>query len=175
MITNEKNKVTMTTIVAVVCLIVFSNCSSSTRTVENKRDMDFFNIYINNSKDFPNAKNKIADLKLLATGEEYPIRLILFDNNRFYYQIDKLGEGTGYWQFEGGALQLMATRPIFDLEFTITAAQASGDETLVQFADRFGFNSLSIQFRDSVAFANSEKSLQKPMDLKEFIFSNKGI
>mgnify|MGYP001596638711 CR=1 FL=1 len=124
----------------------------------------------------PQSVEKISSLKLLATEETNPLRLVLFDNNKFYYQVDRLGNGEGTWEYKNGALQLVAVRPLFDLEITVTAAGAEGSETLIQYIDRFGFNSHAVQFRNPAGENATEKTRsQKPPELRPFSLSNKGI
>lgn len=158
-----------------VIFVVLANCSPIAKEAEFKRDAEFFNVYVNKSADLPQAEEKIASLKLLATEETNPLRLVLFDNNKFYYQVDRLGNGEGAWEYKDGALQLVAARPLFDLEFTIVAAGADGNETLVQYIDRFGFNSYLVNFRNPVGENAIEKTSQKPSELRPFSVSSKGI
>ncbi|MEK6629092.1 MAG: transposase [Bdellovibrionota bacterium] len=160
-------------------LVVLTNCSPRSKDVEFKQNADFFNVYVNKSADLPQAEEKISSLKLLATEETNPLRLVLFDNNKFYYQVDRLGSGEGVWEYKNGALQLVAIRPLFDLAFTITTADAEGNETLVQYTDRFGLNSYLVQFRNPTRENASEKvspnSNEKSSELRSFSSSNKGI
>lgn len=158
----------------------FLSCTPKATEVEHKRDISFFKTFINNSNTYSGASQKIAELKLLATGEEYPIRVALFDNSLFYYQVDKLGDGEGRWEFKNGALYLLAPRQLFDMEFLISAARDEGDETLLEFYDRYGHNTLSTQFRDparSTSSANSNAGIKNESlpPLRVFSFSNKGI
>ena len=142
-----------------------------------KRDESFFGPFINNSSNYIKASEELAGLKLLATGEEFPIRVVLFDNGIFYYQVDKLGDGEGNWEYKNGALSLTAPRKFFDIEFLISAASVDGNNTKIEFFDRFGYNSLSIQFRDPITAAgvraNSENENLLP--LRTFVGSNKGL
>lgn len=144
---------------------------------EYKREASFFTPMINDSGSYALASEKLAHLKLLSTGDAYPIRLALFDNGLFYYQVDKLGDGEGRWEYKDGALSLVAPRRIFDMELVITAAGSEGNATLVEFFDRYGFKSLATQFRDPTGNTSSGASSQneKPPALKPFSSSDKGI
>ncbi len=164
----------------VILFSVFSSlmlsCTSKPHA-EYKREASFFAPMINDSGSYALASEKVADLKLLSTGDAYPIRLALFDNGLFYYQVDKLGEGEGRWEYKDGALSLVAPRRIFDMELVITAAGLEGNDILVEFSDRFGFKSLATQFRDPTGNTSSGASSQnqKPPALKPFSSSDKGI
>lgn len=123
--------------------------------VASSRPAEFFRKFVNPSDDFLVADSKLSELKLMEVGDEYPMRFVLFQDGRFYYQIDKLGDGTGRWQLEAGGLQLTAVRPIFDMRLYLSAANEVGDETVLRFNDRHGFNSVTINFRDPKAVLDS--------------------
>lgn len=130
---------------------VFVACSDTASMVSAPRSADFYQNFVNDSDDFLVAKTKMSELKMLEVGDEYPMRFVLFQDGRFYYQIDKLGDGTGWWKHDQGALQLTAVRPIFDMNLYVSAASPTSDETLIRFMDRHGFNSIGIRLRDPAA------------------------
>lgn len=134
----------------IIGLLVFSSfvgCGNY-QMVQNKRDPEFFKSFQNSSGEAGQAANKIELIKLLLTSEEYPIRLALYENGQFYYQVDELGTGTGRWFFEDGGLRLNAKRKVFDMNFYLTAAEAEGNDLLVKFYDRRGLNQYKLQFRN---------------------------
>ncbi|MBY0315234.1 MAG: transposase [Bdellovibrionales bacterium] len=140
--------------------------------VAHPREAAFYNRFVNPSAEFAQAPAKIAQVKLLETDAKYPMRFALYDNNKFYYEVDKLGNGFGQWSYKDGALELVAERVLFDMYLYVSGAQAAGDATLVRFVDRHGQNSLPIQFRNPNALENSG---QKPPELPEFTESPKEI
>lgn len=123
-------------------------CSPNTEMVASKRPAEFFGQFLNPAADFAAAESKLGELKVMEVGDEYPMRYVLFQDGRFYYQIDKLGDGTGWWKLEGGGLELTAVRPIFDMHLYLSAAADTGDATVLRFNDRHGFNSVDIRLRD---------------------------
>lgn len=170
------SKFKILTLALVSQLVYFTGCAPA-HDVEFKRDANFFNGFVNGSAGYATASSQVENLKLLATGEEYPMRVALFDNNKFYYQIDKLGDGEGTWEFKDGALYLTASRKIFDMNLVVTAANANGNETLINFFDRYGYNSISIQYREPASSLNAEANtqIQSLPPLRSFSYSNKGI
>lgn len=151
-----KNTISMFVLIltTTISVLFLGACSPNQEMVASQRSPEFFNQYLNPSQDFAVAESKIGELKVLEVGEEYPMRYVLFEDGRFYYQIDKLGDGTGWWKFEGGGLQLTAVRPIFDMHLYFSAKEASTDETVLRFNDRHGFNSVNIQMRDPASSMN---------------------
>jgi hypothetical protein len=158
-----------------ITLIVFNiGCSGDYKMVQHQRDQTFFNSLLNNGAELGSIEAesaKIEKVKLLQTNEDYPIRIVLYNNGRFYYQVDELGQGIGDWKYEDGGLRLTSRRRVFDLNFYLTAAAETGDEILVKFFDRHGFNQYSLNFR------NPQKldSQNPPDKLREFKSSIKDI
>lgn len=162
----------MTAIAILFSGLLLQGCSPAGSLISHQRDADFYSQFVNPSADWPQAESKIDELKVLQTGSEYPMRYVLFDNGKFYYQVDKLGNGEGTWSYENGAMIITAQRTIFKMELAVSAAKDSGEETLVRFYDRHGFNSLPIYFRDP---AKLKKQGKTATELKTFTRSDKNI
>lgn len=124
---------------------ILGACAEDAKLISFERDPSFFDPYLNSNDQFGDVKTNLAGLKLLQTGEEYPMRFVLFQDGRFYYQIDKLGDGQGRWKFHSGGIEMTAVRPIFDMHLYISAAAPTGEKTLIRFVDRHGFNSINLQ------------------------------
>ncbi len=144
-------KNTISLFVLILTTTFLGACSPNNEMVASQRSPEFFNQFMNPAADFSVAESKIGELKVMEVGAEYPMRYVLFQDGRFYYQIDKLGDGTGWWKLEGGGLELTAVRPIFDMHLYLSAADAQTDATVLRFNDRHGFNSVNIQLRDPSA------------------------
>lgn len=142
-------------------------CSDKAQMVSFSREPEYYEDLTNSAAEAPKADQNVENLKMIQTGTDYPMRYILFDNNTFYYQIDRLGNGYGTWKHENGGLELTATRPIFDLKMYVSATKKEGDELVVKFIDRFGFNSIKASPRVPTGAAT------KPLD--KFTESDKGI
>lgn len=150
----------------------FAGCSSDYKMVQHQRDEAFFSAYQNPATELGQAAAKIETIRLLQTDDAFPIRLALYDNGQFYYQVDELGTGIGDWKFEKGGLTLTTRRKVFDLNFYVTALNPSGDQLVVKFFDRHGFNQYELGFRNP----SSENSNSAPPEkLREFKSSIKDI
>lgn len=140
--------------------------------VASKRDPEFYSQFVNPSDQAALASSKLEELRLIQTGDDYAMRFALFSNGTFYYQVDRLGDGTGDWLYEDGALKLIADRPMFNMTFYVSAANDTSDETTVRFLDRRGYNSYSIQLRDPAQIRAQDGTLP---NLRAFSASSKGI
>ena len=129
------------------CLFTLG-CSGDYKMVDYQRDEKFFTTFQNPSTEIGEAAAKIETLKLFQTNDDYPIRLAIYDNGKFYYQVDELGTGIGDWKYEDGGLKLTTRRKIFDLNFYLTATAAEGEELVVKFFDRHGFNQHKLEYRN---------------------------
>lgn len=159
--------------IAVVSLALFvTACSPMSTMTANKRDAAFYGRFVNPSENESGASEKLDQLKLLQTGSEYPMRMALFANGKFYYQVDKLGDGQGTWDVADGVLRLRAIRPLFDMNLFVSGASEDGDETVIRFIDRHGFNSVRIELRDPQAM---KQQGMIPPELSVYQVSDKGI
>lgn len=137
-----------------------------------QRPEEFFVPLVNTDGTAVTASSEIESLKILQTDDRYPLRIVLFQNGEFYYQVDRLGEGTGNWSYINGGLKLIAKRPIFDVEFFIAAENQSGAGIIIRFVDRFGLNEYELTVRDPVLI---KKQGNTPQQLKKFVYSEKEI
>lgn len=133
-------------ICAFVVVLVAACSQDRVNMVEHQRDRDFYAQFVNNGKSLQNAPSEMSSLKLLKISGLYEGRFALYDQNTFYYEINNLGNGTGNWTFENGAMKLKAGRMFFDLIFTVSGAQPEGNDTVVRFIDRNGAQKMNIQY-----------------------------
>lgn len=141
----------MKIVLAVFIGLSLFGCDQGSSSVQHKRDPAFFNRFVNPAKDFAEAEAKLGELKLLVSQQKYKMRYALFDNGKFYYQVDNLGDGQGQWSYRDGALNLFAARMMFDLDLNLVAAKPEGDEMAMQFLDRFGNNTVPVSFKPGSA------------------------
>lgn len=159
----------MKTLVIAFAFVLLVACSQDrVNLVEHQRDRDFYAQFVNNGKNLQNASSEMSSLKLLRISGLYEGRFALYENNTFYYEINNLGNGTGNWTFENGAMKLKAGRMFFDLVFTVSGAQAEGNATVVRFIDRNGAQKMDIQYQ------NMNECTQN-CALPEFHESDKGL
>lgn len=130
---------------SLIALLALTACSDG--SVKHKRDAAFFAPMINASENFDQAQQKLGDLKLITSSQKYNMRVALFDNGKFFYEIDNLGHGVGQWKFRDGYVNLYAARAMFDLDINLFASEAAGEALSMQFLDRFGHNAVTAQFR----------------------------
>lgn len=144
-----------TILLLAVLSLTFFGCSEKFSEVLVPREAEFFQNFVNPSNLASQMPGKIPEMNLLETGKDYPMRFVLFDNSTFYYQVDKLGDGYGQWKYQDGALDLLASRPLFDMSLSLTATEAIGDAMVVRFLDRRGFQSVKIQFLNQMTKKDS--------------------
>ena len=142
-------------------LLFVAGCSSEFSMVSSPRGPEFFEDLINPAHLSSQMPNQLNNTQLLATGEEYPMRFVLFDDGTFFYQVDRLGEGYGTWSFQEGGVKLYASRKLFDMSIYLGARFEQGDEIQVRFLDRRGFQSVVIEHRDGTKSQNREKPLRE--------------
>jgi hypothetical protein len=53
---------------------------------------------------------------------DYPIKIALYQDQRFDYHLLNLGSGRGKWKFKDGKLELRASRKIFDMFIEVYGA-----------------------------------------------------
>lgn len=151
------------------CLV---SCSPISEMTAHERESAFYTRFVNESGDVSAAKNNLDKVKLLQTGSEYPMRMALFPEGTFYYQVDNLGDGEGRWDIKDGVLRMRAIRPLFDMHLFVSGEKPVGDEAIIRFIDRHGFNSLRVELRHP---AELEATGKEVPTLPIYQFSNKGI
>ncbi|WP_413586051.1 transposase [Bdellovibrio sp. HCB274] len=147
-------------------------CSPAGSLIAHERDAEFYSQFVNPAAEWPQAESKIDELKVMETDSAYPMRYVLFDNGKFFYQVDKLGNGEGVWTYQNGAMIVTAQRTLFNMELAISASSQTGNDTIVRFYDRHGFNSLPIKLRSPEALKAQGKSAP---GLRKFTRSEKNI
>jgi hypothetical protein len=158
-----------TTLFFLSLLLFIGGCSSEFSMVTSPRDPEFFDRLINPSSLSSQMPNKLDESQLLASGDEYPMRFVLFDNGQFFYQVDRLGEGFGTWSYQEGGVRLFASRKLFDMSIYLGARSDVGREMQVRFLDRRGFQNVRIEHRDGTRSENRQQ------ELREFSKSSKDL
>ena len=148
--------VAITCSLAAVLFSMISGCGDTAGMIESPRDQTFYKSYQNPASASFAADQKMDELKIIQTNDDYPIRIALFDNGTFYYQVDRLGDGNGEWYFQDGAVHLVASRPVFNMEFVLSGSSADPDGVILKFVDRHGLNSKLVNFRDPAVIEREE-------------------
>ena len=100
-----------------------------------------FDKYIN-QKDLPSEPNYFVDKRLV--NDSYPFEIILYKNNKFFYNLPNLGEGTGKFWYENGGIRFFAKRSLFDMHMDLKAKSKNAETVILKFKDRFGPNALEM-------------------------------
>ena len=138
----------MRNLVASLILLVLFSCVVN----EKKSDLDFYPVTKKDFSKFIN-KNDLRSSQDLAqdihlVNNDYPIEISLYEDGRWYYNLDNLGDGTGTWKYEAGRLKLHAERILFDLNINIEAEQKGAKNLLIKFSDRHGPRTLKMENRN---------------------------
>ncbi len=115
-------------------LLIFS-CGKGTKYNYTKVEKSKFTNLVN-QKNITRKPNTTLDKKIF--NNDYPIEIALYKNNKFYYNLPRLGDGQGTWYYRNGHLELSAKRKIFDMYLEIHAEDLKAENLLITFTDRFG-------------------------------------
>jgi len=90
-----------------------------------------------------------ADEKTILANDSYPIYLELRTDKSFHYNLPRLGEGEGIWNYNSeGYIQLYAIRTLFVMKMDIRSKDPENPQSLaLEFSDRFGPKFLTLEFR----------------------------
>jgi len=80
--------------------------------------------------------------------ETYPIEIILFENQSFYYLLKNLGRGWGEWSAKDGEIELKAKTELFVMFFLLKATDPEGRWLELIFEDRKRLNRLAMEFKN---------------------------
>lgn len=125
--------------------LILSSCGSE----KSGHDIESFQVskqsfqkYIN-QKSIDRKSNLTLDKSIV--NNEYPIEIALYQDNRWYYNLPNLGEGTGTYTFKNGKIQLIAQRPLFDMYIEMKPSDPEANHVHIEFRDRFGKKTLPMQ------------------------------
>jgi len=131
---------------------------------------DSFYLAMMNSKNAPSSV-AMASQKLVYS-DKYPMRFAFYEDKKFYYEIDELGDGWGHYTMEDGVVKLFAHRPFFDMRLVVSGSEDSDEKRVVRFRDRSGVQTVELKVRDPES-ATAEGRVLPP--LKKFSKSATGI
>jgi hypothetical protein len=122
LVTNFEQEIFMNNLFLITGLFVtLFSCGKNDEKIEfHKADQSKFTRLINNSS-LPTLPNLSIDRKIV--NNSYPIEIALYNNNKFYYDLPNLGDGTGEW---------------------IHAADIKAENFAIKFIDRFGINKIKV-------------------------------
>ena len=90
-----------------------------------------------------------SDEKIVLANDSYPIYLELKADKSFHYNLPRLGEGEGIWNYNSeGYIQLYAIRTMFVMKMDIRSMDLENPKSLaLEFSDRFGPKFLTLELR----------------------------
>ena len=96
-----------------------------------------------NQKSLP--KNPNLSLDKVIVNNDYPIEIALYKDNKFYYDLPNLGNGTGTWQYFAGYIVLNAKRTLFDMKIEVHGEDVKMNHLKLKFFDRHGLKILGTE------------------------------
>lgn len=128
----------MKTLLALWMITILIGCGEKKQVLPFfKVDKKHFDKYIND-KPLPNDPNLTVDKSII--NYEYPIEISLYKDNKWFYNLPRLGEGEGTYAMEDGKLILTAQRKLFIMRIEIRASDEQAKNVHITFRDRFGDN-----------------------------------
>lgn len=129
-------------LLAMTLTMTILSCGKNDDKIEfHKAEKSQFSKLINNSS-LPTHPNLSIDKKIV--NNSYPIEIALYENNKFYYDLPTLGDGTGEWIHTNGRIELRAKRDIFDMYIELHATDTQAANFAIKFIDRFGINKIKV-------------------------------
>jgi hypothetical protein len=153
--------------IPVLMLLILTSCGDL--LIGQRRDPSFYRPVISEKS----APKKVAmESEKLVYSDKYPMRMALFSNEKFYYEIDELGEGWGTWTMDDGVVKLYAPRPFFDMRIVMSGDAETGEARIFKFRDRTGIQTVALSVRDPEAAKAEGKTLPP---LRKFTRSKDGF
>jgi hypothetical protein len=139
-------------LIAMALTLSIVSCGKNDEKIEfHKADKTQFSKLINDTS-LPNHPNLSIDKKIV--NNSYPIEIALYNNNKFYYDLPNLGDGTGEWIYTNGRIELKARRDIFDMYIELHATDINAKKFAIKFIDRFGINKIKVTVPNSAHTVN---------------------
>lgn len=128
----------------ILSLLAITSCTGKSDSVplfKAKKSLDFDGIL--NHKQMPKDPNLTLDKSIV--NNDYPIEIALYEDQKFYYNLPNLGDGTGTWKYSDGIIELRAKRTLFDMYIEIYGANQEITKMAILFSDRFGAKTLAME------------------------------
>jgi hypothetical protein len=148
---------------------VFVSSCGTEALKAHPRDDAFYRGLVNEKQ---SPKKVAMSAEKIFYSDDYPMRFALYNDQRFFYQVDELGDGWGRWVLEDGVMKLFAPRPFFDMNLVVSGAEATGDTKVLRFRDRTGIQSIKVSLRDPEV---AQRQGQKLPELRKFKANRDGF
>lgn len=126
----------------ILCIASLFSCGEGKSPKTFKVEETSFQKFVN-QKSVSASPNLSIDKSIV--NNDYPIEIALYQDNKFYYNLPNLGDGTGTWSYQDGALVLKAKRSIFDMKIDVHSVDEFSNNLIIKFTDRFGPNTLKVE------------------------------
>lgn len=123
-----------------VSAFVLASCGGKSAPRYYPATAESLSKFVNDKSLTSSTPNLSLDKSIL--NSEYPIQIALYKDNRFYYDLPNLGDGTGTWEYKDGQIVLKAKRSLFDMKIQVHAIDEAVQNVAIEFTDRFGPNVL---------------------------------
>lgn len=124
------------------CLCLLFSCGEGKSPKTFKVEEASFQKFVNQK---PLGEDPNLNLDKSIVNNDYPIEIALYQDNRFYYNLPNLGDGSGTWSYQNGSLVLKAKRSIFDMKIDVHSIDEGTNNLIIKFTDRFGPNTLNVE------------------------------
>ena len=105
-----------------------------------------------NKKSISSTKDVNQNLDHSLINQDYPVEIWLYENNKYYYDLPKLGDGIGTWEYKNGFIALKNNHHIktidLKIEMNYDIYLTKENKVRIEFSDRFGMQNLNLDFND---------------------------
>lgn len=130
-------------IILFVITLTLISCSKNKDQALHKATEVQFNKIINQQS---TPETVSTNQFLTLSNGEYRMEVVLFQDNKWYYDLEKLDDGTGFgtWEYKDGIIILKAERDLFNMYIDIYARDEEASTFALKFIDRFGMKILDM-------------------------------
>jgi hypothetical protein len=129
-------------------LLTLISCGAESQ----KSDLEFYPIKKESFNKYINAEKASDDIDLSKdihiVNRDYPIEISIYEDGKWYYNLDNLDDGFGTWKYKNGRLELFAHRTLFDMNINIEGTAEGAPNVVLKFSDRFGPRTIQVEKRN---------------------------
>lgn len=136
------------TIISVITLTVSCGQKGSLDFKDDQRLDDEQRDFLVNNKNMPSSPDLAEDA--FIANYDYPVELSIYEDGKFYYNLDNLGDGKGTWKVVDGIIHLNAKHKLqnfnMDIDMNFYVYKGDGENQYeVSFKDRFGQKEMDVK------------------------------
>lgn len=126
-------------LILIISLIIMISCAKQEGKDPEvlKADIQDFNSFINEKS---STQRSLENDKFWVNSEYHrgQIKIYLYSDNRFYYELQNLGKGIGRWMIDEGILYLNSKHEWIPLNYEIFLGQRTPNKFYMKFIDFMG-------------------------------------